>query len=44
MALGYIFQQFYSIVDSMIVERFLGVDALVAVGSTKAFLMPHILM
>ena len=32
--LGSIFQNFYTIVDSMIVGRFLGVDALAAVGST----------
>ena len=32
--LGSIFQNFYNIVDSMIVGRFLGVDALAAVGST----------
>ena len=31
---GTIFQNFYTIVDSMIVGRFLGVDALAAVGST----------
>ena len=31
---GNIFQNFYNIVDSMIVGRFLGVDALAAVGST----------
>ena len=31
---GSIFQCFYNIVDSMIVGRFLGVDALAAVGST----------
>ena len=31
---GAIFQQFYNIVDTMIVGRFLGVDALAAVGST----------
>lgn len=32
--LGFLFQQFYSLVDTVIVGRFLGVDALAAVGST----------
>lgn len=32
--LGALFQQFYSLVDTMIVGRFLGVDDLAAVGST----------
>lgn len=32
--IGNIFQQFYSMVDTMIVGRYLGVDALAAVGST----------
>jgi len=32
--LGMLFQQFYSTVDTMIVGRFLGVDALAGVGST----------
>ena len=31
---GYLFQQFYNIVDTIIVGQFLGVDALAAVGST----------
>ena len=31
---GNIFQQFYNVVDSVIVGRFLGVNALAAVGST----------
>lgn len=31
---GYLFQQFYNLVDTMIVGQFLGVDALAAVGST----------
>ncbi len=31
---GYLFQQFYSLVDTLIVGRYLGVDALAAVGST----------
>lgn len=33
---GNLFQNFYNIVDSMIVGRFLGVDALAAVGSTSS--------
>lgn len=32
--LGLLFQQFYNLVDTLIVGRFLGVDALAAVGST----------
>lgn len=32
--IGNIFQQFYNVVDSVIVGRFLGVNALAAVGST----------
>lgn len=31
---GYLFQQLYNLVDTMIVGRFLGVDAFAAVGST----------
>lgn len=31
---GYLFQQFYSVIDTMIVGKFLGADALAAVGST----------
>ncbi|MBO5146808.1 MAG: MATE family efflux transporter [Lachnospiraceae bacterium] len=31
---GYLFQQLYNVVDTMIVGRFLGVDALAAVGAT----------
>lgn len=31
---GYLFQQLYNLVDTMIVGQFLGVDALAAVGST----------
>ena len=34
---GYLFQQFYNLVDTLIVGRFLGVDALAAVGSTRIF-------
>lgn len=33
---GYLFQQFYNVVDTIIVGRFLGVDALAAVGATGA--------
>ncbi len=36
MLLGLLFQQFYSMVDAVIVGRCLGVDALAAVGSTGA--------
>ncbi|QTQ13067.1 MATE family efflux transporter [Treponema parvum] len=32
--LGYLFQQFYNLVDTVIVGKFLGIDALAAVGST----------
>lgn len=32
--LGFLFQQFYSLVDTVIVGRFLGVEALAAVGAT----------
>ena len=32
--LGMLFQQFYNLVDTMIVGKFLGPDALAAVGST----------
>lgn len=32
--LGYLFQQFYNIVDTVIVGRFLGIDNLAAVGAT----------
>lgn len=34
--LGLLFQQFYNMVDAMIVGKFLGVDALAGVGSTGA--------
>ena len=34
--IGSIFQQFYSMVDSIIVGRYLGVEALAAVGNTSA--------
>lgn len=36
MLLGTLFQQFYSMVDTIIVGKFLGVDALASVGSTGA--------
>ena len=36
MLLGMLFQQFYSMVDTIIVGKFLGVDALASVGSTSA--------
>ena len=35
--IGNIFQQFYSMVDTIIVGRFLGVKALAAVGSWTLF-------
>ena len=35
---GSIFQQFYNIVDTMIVGRFVGVNALAAVGSTSSII------
>jgi putative MATE family efflux protein len=34
MFFGFLFQQFYNLVDTMIVGKFLGADALAAVGST----------
>ena len=34
MLFGFLFQQFYNLVDTMIVGKFLGPDALAAVGST----------
>lgn len=34
MLFGFLFQQFYNLVDTMIVGKFLGADALAAVGST----------
>ena len=36
MMIGNLFQQFYNIADSMIVGRYLGSDALAAVGSSYA--------
>ena len=35
---GMLFQQFYSLVDTIIVGKFLGVDALAAVGSTTSII------
>jgi len=32
---GFLFQQFYNLMDTLIVGRFLGVDDLAAVGSTS---------
>lgn len=34
MLFGYLFQQFYNLIDTLIVGRYLGVDPLAAVGST----------
>lgn len=34
--LGFLFQQFYSLVDTLIVGRYLGIDPLAAVGSTSS--------
>ena len=34
---GNLFQQFYSMVDTIVVGRFVGVEALAAVGSTGGF-------
>ncbi len=34
--IGNVFQQFYSMVDTVIVGRYLGVDALAAVGTTSS--------
>lgn len=36
--LGSVFQQFYNIVDSVIAGKFIGVDALAAIGSTGALM------
>lgn len=36
MMVGYLFQQFYSLVDVIIVGRYVGADALAAVGSTTS--------
>ena len=36
MLVGNIFQQFYSMVDTIVVGRFIGVQALAAVGATGA--------
>ena len=39
MIFGHLFQQFYSLADSIIVGRTLGQDALAAVGSTASIVM-----
>lgn len=39
MVLGNIFQQFYNIIDSMVVGNFVGADALAAVGASTSFCM-----
>lgn len=39
MVLGNLFQQFYNIIDSMVVGNFVGADALAAVGASTAFSM-----
>jgi putative MATE family efflux protein len=46
LVIGNIFQQFYNIVDSIVVGRFIGVNALAAVGSTGSviFLIMGIIM
>ena len=38
--LGSLFQQFYNLADTIIVGRFVGVEALAAVGSVGGFLLP----
>ena len=38
MFLGYIFQQFYNIVDSIVAGQFFGVVALAAIGSTGSLM------
>ena len=40
--LGSLFQQFYNLADTIIVGRFVGVDALAAVGSTGNSTGPHL--
>ena len=42
MILGNLFQQFYSLADSIIVGRTLGQDALAAVGSTASLVMVYV--
>lgn len=39
MLLGLLFQQFYSMVDTIIVGKYLGVKALAAVGSTALLIL-----
>ena len=41
MFLGMLFQQFYSMVDTLVVGRFLGVNPLAGVGSTTSQLYGH---
>ena len=36
--LGNIFQQFYNLADSVVAGRFIGVDALAAIGSTTSLI------
>ena len=38
MCLGNIFQQFYNLADSIIAGRFIGVNALAAIGSTGSLI------
>ena len=42
--LGSLFQQFYNMADTIIVGRFVGVEALAAVGSTSSITAPVNLM
>lgn len=49
MLFGMLFQQFYNLVDTMIVGKTLGVDALAGVGATSSInfminLLPHSVM
>ena len=41
---GYLFQQFYNLVDTIIVGQFLGVSALAAVARVLQFLLPKSLV
>ena len=41
MLIGTLFQQFYSMVDTVMVGKYLGVNSLAAVGSTGATDFPH---
>ena len=40
--LGNIFQQFYNLVDSVVAGRYIGVNALAAIGSTTSLSLIHI--